>query len=849
MNRIAELKAANDDDLYSGYNEYPSTFDIRNLENDEVFQAARRKSSHERKNLFKPGTAYRSGLLSGHGLSSGLGYRGLTGRLQTGASQVGYTAQATALVPKTGVGEDDLIRPMTAVRGVGYTSHGRPGTGMFDPINQKVLGPSVGLEKREETPEEKVKKLEREIMGLIEESASLNVKNMKKQALSKAKEASSKERNLIRIQEHSGLSESHNLDLTFLVLFNLASQYTNNEMYTEALNTYVVMTKNKMFSNASRLKVNMGNIYFKLQQYNKAIKMYRMAMDQVPNTQKDFRIKIMHNIGTLFLKTGEILVACNSFEYIMQEKPDFRAALQLVYCYQALNDPEKMKKAFLTMLNIPLNLDFDKYNQDDPESQFLMEVIKNDKLRQWEKEQQEEAERSILIAAKLMSPIIEETYAAGYNWCLEAVKSSKYASLASTLDLDKAIMLLKQSNINGAVEILKVFQDKEPRVASIAANNLSFISYLEGDLEQAEKWGESSKEFDSYNASAYVNLGNVAFSRRNFEQAKEFYEIAYENDSTCVEALYNLGLVNKHLGQYEVGLGHFMKLETILRHEAPVLYQLATLNEFVGDVDQATEWYLQLLGVIPSDPGILQEIGQLFEREGDKQQAFQYHFDSYRYYPSNFDVLDWLGSHYMSLGVPEKALPFYKRAIMIAPNEPKWHLLVASCYKKIGNHQKAVEVYKNLHKENPDNIECLQLLVQLSSEFGMKEASDYALELKRAEKAKEVRERIGSSRSGSRRSSGRSAGFTPSSPTPLRISPTQIRSNPGSAALGGKFGQFNLGQSISETDEIFESMSRPKESAMVGMVPPSERPRTSAERKISEDDFGDDELGDDLLPE
>lgn len=51
MNRIAELKAANEDDLYSGYNEYPSTFDIRNLENDEIFQAARRKSSHERKNL------------------------------------------------------------------------------------------------------------------------------------------------------------------------------------------------------------------------------------------------------------------------------------------------------------------------------------------------------------------------------------------------------------------------------------------------------------------------------------------------------------------------------------------------------------------------------------------------------------------------------------------------------------------------------------------------------------------------------------------------------------------------------------------------------------------------------
>lgn len=34
------------------------------------------------------------------------------------------------------------------------------------------------------------------------------------------------------------------------VLFNLANQYANNDMYQEALNTYSVIVKNKMFSNA-----------------------------------------------------------------------------------------------------------------------------------------------------------------------------------------------------------------------------------------------------------------------------------------------------------------------------------------------------------------------------------------------------------------------------------------------------------------------------------------------------------------------------------------------------------------------------------------------------------------------
>lgn len=36
------------------------------------------------------------------------------------------------------------------------------------------------------------------------------------------------------------------------VLFNLANQYANNDMYTEALNTYQVIVKNKMFSNAGK---------------------------------------------------------------------------------------------------------------------------------------------------------------------------------------------------------------------------------------------------------------------------------------------------------------------------------------------------------------------------------------------------------------------------------------------------------------------------------------------------------------------------------------------------------------------------------------------------------------------
>ena len=309
---------------------------------------------------------------------------------------------------------DGVNRPMTGIRGAGFpgTASGSRSAALFDPLNQAARGRggSPGLDaRREETPEDKIKNLEKKVNELIEESCFASGRGEVKLALDRAKEASSKERSLIRLREQAGLSDSHNLDLTFSVLFNLANQYAANEMYTEALNTYQVITKNRMFNNAGRLKVNMGNIYFKLGQYSKAIKLYRMALDQVPNTHKRMRIKIMHNIGILFVKMGQYSDACTSFEWIMSEQPDFKTGLHLVLCYYSLADKDRTKKGFQQLLEVPMDHDNDedKYTSvsDDPLSNLILEVIKNDSLRKIERTRRHEAEHCILTAAKLISPV------------------------------------------------------------------------------------------------------------------------------------------------------------------------------------------------------------------------------------------------------------------------------------------------------------------------------------------------------------------------------------------------------------------------------------------------------------
>jgi intraflagellar transport protein 88 len=65
--------------------------------------------------------------------------------------------------------------------------------------------------------------------------------------------------------------------------------------------------------------------------------------------------------------------------------------------------------------------------------------------------------------------------------------------------------------------------------------------FQQGDIGQAEKYGEMARQADSYNAAAFVNLGNCSLAQNDVEKAKELFSCALDSDASCVEALYNLG--------------------------------------------------------------------------------------------------------------------------------------------------------------------------------------------------------------------------------------------------------------------------------------------------------------------
>ncbi|XP_039719124.1 intraflagellar transport protein 88 homolog [Pteropus medius] len=805
MENVHLAPETDEDDLYSGYNDYNPTYDTEELENDTAFQQAVR-TSHGRRPPSK------TSLVSSMGR------------------------------PMTGAIQDGVTRPMTAVRAAGFTKAAFRGTA-FDPLGQ-ARGPAPPLEARnEDSPEEKIRQLEKKVNELVEESCIANSCGDLKLALEKAKDAGRKERVLVRQREQVTAPENINLDLTYSVLFNLASQYSANDMYAEALNTYQVIVRNKMFSNAGRLKVNMGNIYLKQRNYSKAIKFYRMALDQIPSVHKEMRIKIMQNIGVTFIKTGQYSDAINSFEHVMSVAPSLKAGFNLILSYFAIGDREKMKKAFQKLIAVPLEIDEDdKYisPSDDPHTNLVIEAIKNDHLRQMERERKAMAEKYIMTAAKLIAPAIETSFAVGYDWCVEVVKASQYVELANDLEINKAITYLRQKDFNQAVETLKMFEKKDTRVKSAAATNLSFLYYLENDFAQASSYADLAVNSDRYNPSALTNKGNTVFADGDYEKAAEFYREALRNDSSCTEALYNIGLTYKKLNRLDEALDCFLKLHAILRNSAQVLHQIASIYELMEDPNQATEWLMQLISVVPTDSRALCKLGELYDGEGDKSQAFQHYYESYRYFPSNIGVIEWLGAYYIDTQFCEKAIQYFERASLIQPTQVKWQLMVASCFRRSGNYQKALDTYKDIHRKFPENAECLRFLVRLCTDIGLKEVQEYATKLKRLEKMKEMREqRIKSGRDGSGGSRGRRDGGAGSD------SGQNYSASSKGERLSAKL------RALPGTNEPYESSSNKEIDASYvdPLGPQVERPKTAAKKRIEEDDFADEELGDDLLPE
>ena len=300
--------------------------------------------------------------------------------------------------PPTAIG----VRPMSAIRAAGFTAggsnraggnvRGGPPSGVGGSGGGGGIGgasgPAPPLEKNDDNalPEvKKLRELERLINSDLDASCLANAAGDLRLALEKAKEAGRKHRSYMRqtlvyvnpamssggggyfcagggstvggggAVEHdpaTTYSITSEVDLAFSVLFNLGNQYAANRMYSEALRMYDMIVRNKVFAKAGRLRVNIGNIHFEQGNYHKAIRVYKMALDQVDAGCRRLRAKIAKNIAVCQFRLRKYADAFGTLREIGAVDPNVRSAFNMVLCSHIVGQVETAKAAFEELLKV-----------------------------------------------------------------------------------------------------------------------------------------------------------------------------------------------------------------------------------------------------------------------------------------------------------------------------------------------------------------------------------------------------------------------------------------------------------------------------------------------------------------
>ena len=102
-------------------------------------------------------------------------------------------------------------------------------------------------------------------------------------------------------------------------------------------------------SQAGRLRVNMGNIYYDQGKYDEAIVLYNMALDMLPAATKEIkstfnmghvthlhRFKIQRNIANCLIHQGKYSEASTLLEGILEASPDPKSGKRLALIFLTL---------------------------------------------------------------------------------------------------------------------------------------------------------------------------------------------------------------------------------------------------------------------------------------------------------------------------------------------------------------------------------------------------------------------------------------------------------------------------------------------------------------------------------
>ncbi|KPM04266.1 intraflagellar transport protein 88-like protein [Sarcoptes scabiei] len=335
-------------------------------------------------------------------------------------------------------------------------------------------------------------------------------------------------------------------------------------------------------------------------------------------------------------------------------------------------------------------------DEQDHYNNLLLDAIRNDKLRQFEKAYINHVEWCILTSAKLISPTIETengntnranpqvelmrtknsdeklaSSISGYDWCLEqlnrmALQSSatsfgfnsglNFVHLADELELYKAAKHLRSRGFDEAMETFKSFERKDRMMVS--KNNASGSSTL-GNRQGSTTPGSNRTSSASARiiSTAATNLSFLYLLQKKFDLAEKYADEAIAMDRYCIGAILNKGNLYYIQNDYQSATEFYHEVIANNSTVFEAYFNLALAERNLGNYDKALDALYRLQTIIRVSSGeqqnhtinqkiinsiqveLLYQIGSIYDSMGNQDQAKDYFQKVLNLVPTDIELL------------------------------------------------------------------------------------------------------------------------------------------------------------------------------------------------------------------
>ncbi|HID72247.1 MAG TPA: tetratricopeptide repeat protein, partial [Thermoplasmata archaeon] len=212
-------------------------------------------------------------------------------------------------------------------------------------------------------------------------------------------------------------------------------------------------------------------------------------------------------------------------------------------------------------------------------------------------------------------------------------------------------------------------------------------------FREAEEALLKALELDENNSRTWNHLGNVRYAMGDYEGAITAFNRAISLDKNYSGARFSLAQVLKEMGD----------IERALEVYDDAVRKVSRTGREWKKVDEVEEFYESIIDKQPNNYKVWMALGNLYFRKRLLRKAIQCYDKAISFTPTNSKLWNYKGITYRRMHHYHEALECFQKAAKFNPKYADAYNNMGNIYLILGDYSKAIQMYNKSLELTPDN--------------------------------------------------------------------------------------------------------------------------------------------------